>query len=335
MRQRILRVAVVALAVGLLVAACGGKRDNDSAGASTPAGAPCEASNGRITIATGATGGGYYAIGSGIAQLISDNTNLKATAAETTGSGQNIQQLMARDYDLALSQASIAADAINGKGIFDGKPQRFQALTRLHSDYIQLLVRADSGVNRIADLRGKRVSTGAPKSGTEITARLLLQVAGLDPEKDIQAQRLDPTKSADALKSGTIDAFVFLGGLPTAQITDIIASLGDKVRFIDATPQLGEIRKINPAYEQAVIPAAVYKQPADLPTIASPNILLVREDFSAGNACAITKLIYEKKAALETVHPAVKDIVLNKARQTDPVALHPGAKQALDALGSG
>jgi uncharacterized protein len=333
MRQRLSRVAAVALVVGLSVTACGGKRDNDLVGVSASTGASCEASGGRITIATAPTGSGFYAIGGGIAQLISDNTSLKATAAETAGSGQNIQLLMARDYDLALVQAGVAADALYGKGIFDGKPQRFQALTRLHSDYLQILVRADSGINGIADLRGKRVSTGSPKSGVEIFTRLLLQVVGLDSERDIQAQRLDPTKSADAFKSGAIDVFIWFGGLPTAQITDVTTSMGGKVRFIDATPQLAEIRKINPAYGQAVIPAETYKRPADQPTIVVPNILIAREGFPPGNACAITKLIFEKKAALEKVHPAVADIRLDKARQTEPVTLHPGASQALDSLG--
>jgi TRAP transporter TAXI family solute receptor len=334
MRKWIPRITAAALAVGLLATGCGGKRDYNSAGASAST-ASCEASTGRISIATGPAGGAYYGVGSAIAQLISDSTSLKATAAETGGSGLNIQLLMARDYDLGLAQADVAADALYGKGIFDGKPLRFQALTQLHGDYISVIVRANSGLKSIADLRGKRVSIGAPKSGVEITSRRLLQAAGLDPDKDIRAQRLDLTKSADAFKNGITDAFIWAGGLPTAQIVDIAASLGDKITFIDTTPLLEEMRKVNPVYSQVKIPAAIYKQPADLPTIGLPNFLLVREDFPIGNACAITKLIYEKKDTLVRAHPAANDIMLERARQTDPVPLHPGAKRALDLLGGG
>jgi TRAP transporter TAXI family solute receptor len=334
MIKRAQRIIAVALAVGLLVAGCGGKRHDGSTGASASTGTSCETSGERITIATGPTGGVYYPIGSEIAQLISENTNLKANAGETAGaSGQNIQQLMAGHYDLAIAQADVAADAANGKGIFDGKPQRFQALTRLHGEYLHVIVRADSGLNSIADLRGKRVSTGVPRSGTELTIKRLLQAAGLNPEKDIEAQRLDLTKSSDAFTNGTIDAFVWVGGIPTTQIKDIMTSLRDKAKFIDVTPQLEELKKINPAYGQAVIPAEIYKQPADLPTIGVASILLVREDFPFGNACMITKLIFNNKAALEKAHAAAKDITLGKARQIDPVTLHPGARQALDALG--
>lgn len=332
MRSWAFKVAVGVLSVGIVAAGCGGKRTTDTG--SGDAGAPaCEAADGRITIATGNSGGVYYVVGGGLAKLISDNSKLKATAAETGASVQNIQQLVAGDYDMAFSLADTAADAVAGKGAFDGKPQKVQALTRLYPNYTQVLVRADSGINSIADMRGKRISTGSPKSGTEVIANRLIEAAGLDPAKDVQAQRLDLTKTVDGMKDGSIDGLVWSGGLPTGGITDLMTAMGDQVQFIDITPLLPKLKEVNPVYAEDVIPAATYKTPADTKTIVVPNMLLVRSDMSENNACALTKLLFDKKADLEKVHPAAKGLDPATAKQTDPVELHPGSQKALDELG--
>jgi len=325
MKRAVAAAAVLALAV----TGCGGKQQTTDQAAPGGATQSCEAGEGRITIATGNSGGVYYVLGGGLAQLISNSTKLRATAAETGASVQNIQQLVAGNYDVAFSLADTAADAVDGKGSFDGKPQKIQALSRIYPNSTQVLVRADAGIDSVADMKGKRISTGSPKSGTEVIANRLLQAAGLKPDTDVQAQRLDLAKTADGMKAGTLDGLVWSGGLPTAQITDITTAMKDKVKFLDITPLLPALKKVNPVYDQAVIPKAAYAQPADVPTVVVPNLLLVREDFPAGNACAITKLIFDKQAELAKVHPAAKEISRQLATQTDPVPLHPGAKQAL------
>jgi TRAP transporter TAXI family solute receptor len=323
MKRALAAAAVLALAV----TGCGGKQQADPP--AQGGGQSCEAGEGRITIATGNSGGVYYVLGGGLAQLISNNTKLRATAAETGASVQNIQQLVAGNYDVAFSLADTAADAVRGKGSFDGKPQKIQALSRIYPNSTQVLVRTDSGINSVADMKGKRISTGSPKSGTEVIANRLLQAAGLKPDTDVQAQRLDLAKTADGMKSGTLDGLVWSGGLPTAQITDITTALKDKVKFLDITPLLPELKQVNDVYDQGVIPAAAYGQPADVPTVVVPNLLLVREDFPANNACALTKLLFDKQAELAKVHPAAKEITKQLATRTEPVPLHPGAKQAL------
>jgi TRAP transporter TAXI family solute receptor len=323
MKRALAAAAVLALAV----TGCGGKQQADPP--AQGGGQSCEAGEGRITIATGNSGGVYYVLGGGLAQLISNNTKLRATAAETGASVQNIQQLVAGNYDVAFSLADTAADAVRGKGSFDGKPQKIQALSRIYPNSTQVLVRTDSGINSVADMKGKRISTGSPKSGTEVIANRLLQAAGLKPDTDVQAQRLDLAKTADGMKSGTLDGLVWSGGLPTAQITDITTALKDKVKFLDITPLLPKLKQVNDVYDQGVIPAAAYGQPADVPTVVVPNLLLVREDFPANNACALTKLLFDKQAELAKVHPAAKEITKQLATRTEPVPLHPGAKQAL------
>jgi TRAP transporter TAXI family solute receptor len=298
--MRALRIASAALAVALVATACGGKQASNSSNESSDS---CKASSGRITIATGNTGGVYYTLGGGLAQLISDNTPLKATAAETGASVQNIQQLVAGDYDVAFALADTAADAVKGKASFDGKPQDIEALARIYPNYTQVVVRANSGINTMADMKGKRISTGSPKSGTEVIANRLLTAAGLS-DSDISAQRLALRPTVDQMKAGQIDGLIWSGGLPTPELTDLTTSVD--VKFIDVTDLLDDLKKVNPVYEDGVMPADTYGLAKDVPSIVVPNLLLVRKDFPNNNAWA-------------------------KASDTAPVKLHPGAAQALDA----
>jgi uncharacterized protein len=339
--MRTVRTIAVLLAAGLVITGCGGKRADTGAAAGPSGDITCEASGGRITIATGNATGVYFALGGGLAQVISNNSRLRATAAETGASVQNIEQLVAGDYDIAFSLADTAADAVAGTGAFDGRPVTVRALTNLYPNYTHVIVRADSGIGTVADMRGKRISTGSPKSGTEVIANRVLQAAGLDPNTDIQAQRLDLIKTVDGMKDGSIDGLFWSGGLPTGGITDLTTSLGEQVRFVDITPLLDAMQRINSVYERGAIPAGTYPisgsqgPGADVPTIVVPNVLLVREDFPVGNACAITKLIFDRKVDLEQVHAAARDIRLATAKDTGPVPLHPGAAQAISDLGGG
>jgi uncharacterized protein len=320
---------------GLILAAavltgCGGKQENSGADA---AAGSCDAGTGRITIATGNSTGVYYTLGGGLAQVISKNSHLKASAAETGASVQNIQQLVAGDYDVAFSLADTAADAVEGKGAFEGKKADVRALARIYPNSTQVVVRTGSGISSVADMKGKVVSTGSPKSGTEVIAHRLLEAAGLDPAKDVKAQRLDLTKTVDGMKDGRIDALVWSGGLPTPAMTDLFQSLGNDVRFVDISPLLPKMQEVNSVYTEGTIPKATYKTPADIKTIVVPNLLLVRSDMPESRACALTKLIFDHKADLVKVHPSAGDITVEEAGKTDPVQLHPGSQAALEHAG--
>jgi uncharacterized protein len=324
MRIRRLPTALVVLAVALSSAACGGQRDTDlSEGAA----------GGRLTIATGNTTGVYYQLGGALASIISSKVEgYRATASETGASVQNVQGLVSGNYDIAFSLGDTATDAVKGQHSFK-TPQEVMALTRLYPNYTQVAVRTSTGITKIADLKGKRVSTGSPNSGTEVIARRLLEVAGLDPARDLTAQRLGLPESVDAMKSGSIDALVWSGGLPTSGITDLTTSLGKDVRLIPIADLLPAMQKTyGDIYYRGVIPAATYKQPADVATIAVPNVLLVRKDMPDDLAEKLTRVIYENKDALVQVNAAAKGILLEEATKTDPVPLHPGAQKAIDSL---
>ncbi|MGW6198176.1 TAXI family TRAP transporter solute-binding subunit [Kribbella sp. NPDC055110] len=324
MRLRRLPTAAVALVALVSLAACGGQREPSGSGTQ---------SGGRLTIATGNTTGVYYQLGGALASVISSKmSGYRATASETGASVQNIQGLVGGNYDIAFSLGDSAADAVNGVNSFKTK-QDVVALTRLYNNYTQVAVRTSAGINSIADLKGKRVSTGSPNSGTEVIARRLIEAAGLDPATDVTAQRLGLPESVDAMKSGSIDALVWSGGLPTGGITDLVTSMGKGVKLLpiaDLLPKMQE--KYGSVYSQAPIPAAIYKQPADVATIVVPNVLLVRKDMKDELAEQLTKVVYDNMDALVAVNAAAKGIKLENADKTDPVPLHPGARKAIDGL---
>ena len=171
-------------AILLVLAGCGGQRGGDN-GATAAEPTSCEVTaDARLSIATGNTTGVYYALGGAYAEAINQENRgrLKATAAETSASLQNIQQLVAGTHQVAFSLADTAADAVNGTASFTEK-QPIAALSRLYPNYTQVIARTDAGINTIADMRGKRVSTGSPNSGTEVIANRMLEAAGLDPSQ--------------------------------------------------------------------------------------------------------------------------------------------------------
>jgi TRAP transporter TAXI family solute receptor len=326
-------VAVSAL-VAVGTAGCGG-RQGDAAKDDAASKVTCEVTREtRVGIATGNATGVYYVVGNALAGQLSGATGgkLTGTAAETGASVQNIEQLVSGQYDVAFSLFDTAVNAVQGKGSFSA-PQPVEALARIYDNYTQVVVRADAGITSVADMKGKRISTGSPKSGTEVIANRLLQAAGLDPAKDIQAQRLDLTKTVEGVKDGSVDGFFWSGGLPTGGLTDLFTTAGDKVTFIDITSLLPKLTELNPAYQAGTIGRDAYKTAADTPTIVVPNVLLVRKDLDANVACAITRTVFDKKDALAQANPAAKGISLDNARKTEPVPLHRGAAKALQDLG--
>ncbi|MDY7089765.1 MAG: TAXI family TRAP transporter solute-binding subunit [Actinomycetota bacterium] len=331
--RRMAAAAGLALVLTGALTACGGRQDT----ASTDAGGEvtCDVANEtRIGIATGNATGVYFALGNAYAEQIgATGGKVKATASETGASVQNIQQLVAGTYGVAFSLADTAADAINGSGSFDSK-QPIAALARIHTNYTQVIVRKAAGIKDVAGMKGKRVSTGSPKSGTEVIANRLLTAAGLDPAKDVSAQKLDLTKTVDGMKDGSIDALFWSGGLPTPGITDLLTTSGGQVDFLDITPLLPEMQKINEVYEEGSIPSATYKLAADTKTIVVPNVLLVKNDLDADVACMLTRTLFDRKPQLEQANAAAKEISLDQARKTEPVPLHRGAVKALDDLGA-
>ena len=305
------------LVAALALTACGGEREDAATG-----------EGGRLSIATGNTTGVYYVIGGGLARLIGDGLPGYSATAEVTGASvENVQRVVKGDSDIAFTLADTAADATNGKGAFDG-PQPIRALARIYSNYTHVLVRTDAGITSIEGMKGKAVSTGSANSGTEVIAERLLTAAGVDPEAGIKRQKLSLPETVQGMKDGAIEAMFWSGGLPTAGISDLVSSLGGKVRFLDLSAYLPKLQaEYGEVYQPATIAPDVYKQPAPVATIGVPNLLVVKDTMSDDLAFKLAELLFTRQADLVKVHPEAANIKRDLAPRTEPVQLHPGAER--------
>ncbi|MGE3286776.1 MAG: TAXI family TRAP transporter solute-binding subunit [Pseudonocardia sp.] len=324
MRRWTRTIAAIGLAVALAgVTACGGARGGDGADGGAYSG-------GRLSIATGNTTGVYYQLGGGYADLISHNIPGYTATAEATGASvENLQRVASGSSDIAFTLADSAADAVAGTGSFT-EPQPIRALSRIYTNYTQVIARSDAGIATVADMAGKRVSTGSPNSGTEVIALRLLRAANLDPDTGVARQALSLPETVQGMKDGTIDAMFWSGGLPTGGVTDLTTSLGTGVTFVPLDGLLPAMQaQHGPVYQAASIPAATYGQPGEVATIGVPNLLVVNADMPDDLAASLTNLLFDKQADLEKVHPEAANMSRDTAPDTAPVPLHPGAQRAL------
>jgi len=192
-----------------------------------------------------------------------------------------------------------------------------------------------TGIGTLADLKGRRVSTGSPGSGTEIMALRVLEAVGIDGRKDLRQERLGAAESANALKDRKIDAFFWVGGIPTAAVTDLAATPGIKIKLIDHAEAVdGMNKKYGPLYVKSVIPAASYSgQDKASTNVDVWNILVTSDKMSDAMAYAIVKTLFEKKADLVAVHKEAQNIDLKDQAIGSPLPFHPGAKKYLEEQG--
>jgi TRAP transporter TAXI family solute receptor len=282
----------------------------------------------QLSIATGGTGGIYYPLAGGFGTIIAKELpGITATAEVTGGSLDNMRLIGGGNADVAFTQVDTALDAVNGKDKFT-KKLPIRALVVMYPNLMQVVTLEGNGISKFEDLKGKRVSTGSPGSGTEIFALRVIEGYGLDKDKDMTRERLSAAESGNALKDKKIDAFMFVAGVPTAAITDVAATPGLKIKLIDhdqALPKM--VEKWGPAYAPATIPKGGYpNQDKDVKVITVWNIMAVREDFPADLAYKLTKLMLEKREDLAKVHKEALNIkVENQTSQNAGIPWHPAA----------
>jgi uncharacterized protein len=282
-----------------------------------------------IAIGTGGTGGVYYPIGGALANLMSKNIpGMQATAQVTGGSVDNLKLINSGQSELAFSMADAALDAFSGEDKFKGNKVPLRTLMVLYPNIMHVVSIEGTGVEKMTDLKGRRVSTGAPGSATEVMAFRVIEAAGLDKDKDIKRERLSVAESVNALKDRKIDAFFWVGGLPTAGVTDLAATPGTKIKLIDHSDLVKPMNaKYNNLYSTAVIKAGTYPgQDKDNQVSAVWNILVTNDKMSDADAYAIVKLIVDKKPDLVAVHKdAASFTVDNQVVANSPIPWHPGA----------
>jgi TRAP transporter TAXI family solute receptor len=281
----------------------------------------------RLSIATGGTSGVYYVYGGALAQVLTKNLpGVEATAEVTAASVENMQLIASKRAELAYTLADTLSDAVKGQGKFkEALPIR--SLAVLYGNMTHVVTRADSGIKSVKDLKGKRVSTGSPNSGTEVIADRVLRANGLDWQKDITRERLGVGESADALKDGKIDAFFWSGGLPTAGVLELAATPGQRIALIpndDVVPTL--VKEHGPLYVTATIPAGTYPGvDQEVKVSAVPNVLVAHKDMPDQMAFNIVKTLFDRKADLVAVHPAARELDPKNAATGAPGEYHTGA----------
>lgn len=287
------------------------------------------AQNKQLTIATGGTGGVYYPLGGGLANILSKEIpGITATAEVTGGSVDNMRLVGSGRTDIAFSQVDAAWDAINGLDKFKDKKLPIRALAVLYPNHMHVVTVESTGITKLEDLKGKRVSTGSPGSATEVFAFRVLEAAGLDKDKDVTRERLGAAESVNAIKDRKIEAFFWVGGLPTAAVTDLAATPGTKIRFIDIaqyTPKM--IEKYGQIYAPAVIPKATYGgMEKDAQNVTVWNILAVNESMPEDLAYNVTKVLFATLGDLEKVHKEANNIKLDlQSKSRAGIPWHPGA----------
>ena len=282
----------------------------------------------RLSIATGGTGGVYYPLGGGMANVLSKYIPYaEATAEVTTASVDNCLLVGQGKADLALIMADTGLDAYQGKAQFKGKvPLRTAAV--LYPNNMHMVTVEGKGIEKITDLKGRRVSTGAPGSGTEVMALRVIEAYGLDPNKDMTRDRLSVSESAGALKDGKIDAFFWVGGLPTAAITDLGATPGVKMKLIGHAEAVPKMRgKYGPLYVKGVIPVKTYPgQSMEIPIAVVWNLLVCNENMKESLAYDIIKTLFDHKPELVASHREASSLSLeHQAGGGSPIPFHPGA----------
>jgi len=282
----------------------------------------------RISISTGGTGGVYYPLGGGLAAMISKYVpGVDATAEVTAGSIQNLQLIDAGKSEIGFTMADAAWDAANGLEKFNGKRVPLRTIAVFYPNRMHVVTVEGTGINSMKDLKGKRVSTGAPVSGTEVMALRLIEAAGLKPE-EMTRERLSVAESVAALKDGKIDAFFWVGGVPTPSITDLAATPGKKVKLVDHGDAAENMRKkYGPIYVKNQILANAY--PGETRTTTNIdvwNLLVVPEKADEQLVYQIVKTMFEKKDELVKVHKDAAFLDLaNQSSGASPIAFHPGA----------
>ncbi|WP_114967038.1 TAXI family TRAP transporter solute-binding subunit [Alkalilacustris brevis] len=288
-----------------------------------------------LSIATGGTGGVYYPYGGGLAELITNYVDGASATAEVTGASVENMALISRfDSDLALALADTVFAAYNGTDPFEGRQMsELRALASIYPNAVQIVTIAGSGIAGIDDLRGKRVSVGAPGSGTEVSAQALLAANGITYD-DFEPQRLNFNETADALRDGDIDAGFWSVGPPTSSIMNLAATRD--IALVPLTEeQIANAIEVEPTFAAYTLREGIYEGIGEATlTISTPNVLVVHEEMDEGLAYEITRVLFEHVDELIAIHPAANDTTVEFALGSTPIPMHPGAIRYYEESGA-
>lgn len=317
---------IVPLLAGLMIFSMAGCDNNNSSDGGNSATTGELTNGGAYVFATGGTSGTYYPLGGAIATIVNNknkDAGFNITANSTGASKENIMLISKKEADFAIVQNDVADYAQKGEVLFDTKVEGISTVASVYPEVVQLVVAADSNINTVADLKGKKVSIGDAGSGVEANAIQVLEAYGLSVD-DIGVNRLSFKESGGAFKDGAIDAFFVTAGVPNTAITELAITRELKLINIDGAEADGLISKY-PFYTKITIPKDVYNTAEDINTIAVRAIIICRSDLNENEVYLFTKALYESLDELGTAHAKGKEFKLEEANTGVTVPLHAGA----------
>ena len=287
----------------------------------------------RLSMGTGGTGGVFYIMGGGIAKILTKYVpNTEVTVEVTGGSVDNCRLLKSNKADLGLSGADISFDAINGIGKFGkGAPEEkipLRSLGAIYINHMHFITHKDSPMKSVSDLKGKRVSTGSPGSGTEVKTTRILEAFGINPDKDIKRERLGANESVNAFKDRKLDVIGWDGGIPTSAILDLASTPGISIKVLSCAEGVPELNKKYPdVYFPTVIPKGTYPGiDYDVQSIGVTNLFVTLEKMDSSLVYTIVKTLYAHiNPDLVAVHKEASKINLQMMTTGSSIPFHPGA----------
>jgi len=297
-------------------------------------GAPALAQE-QLSIATGGTGGVYYPMGGGLAEIINGHVEGYAATAEVTGASvENMGLIATGDADFAIGLADTVAQAHSGTGRFDGQQlSMVRGVASLYANMVHIVALEGSGITALEDLRGKRVSIGAPGSGTEVNTSAILEANGITYD-DIEEQRLNFNETADALANGDIDAGFLSVGAPTSSILNL-STTQDIVLIALTEDELAAALGASATFAKTTLVGGTYTGvDEDLTVLGIPNVLTVSSETPDDLVYAVTSAMFGNIKELQAVHPAAKQTTVDFTLDATPVPLHPGAIRYFEEIGA-
>lgn len=325
-RRTALRAVVPAAIAALVLSACATDGDGDPAEGGALS---------QMTLATGSTGGTYFPLGGGMANVwTKEIEGLRVSVHPSGASVENLRLLQSGEVELIMAVNGVAVSALNGEGPFEGEDHDFRLVGNIYREVTQIVARADAGVETIADLAGKRVQIGPPGSGTEVAARNILLAHGIDPDSDIEVFQDTFGAAADQLRDGTVDAAFGILALPAASILDV--ATGTDIVLVDIVGDvLDEMLAADPSLTAVEVPAGTYPGQDDVAHwVTNWATLYAQPGLDDDQVYEMVRLMYEGMDPDTVGHAVAAELQLASAIDGHGgIPLHPGAARYYEEQG--
>ncbi|WP_082342858.1 MULTISPECIES: TAXI family TRAP transporter solute-binding subunit [unclassified Shinella] len=280
-----------------------------------------------INVLTGGTSGVYYPLGVALSKIYGEKIAGSRTQVQATkASVENLNLLQQSRGEIAFAlgdSVKLAAEG-NAEAGFKAPLDKLRGIAAIYPNYIQIMASKESGIATLADFKGKSLSVGAPKSGTELNARAILVAAGMSYDDLGKTEYLPFAESVELMKNRQLDATLQSAGLGVSSFKDLATSLD--VQMVSVPEDIAT--KLGAPYIAATVPAGTYQgQDKDVPTVAVVNFLVTHSEVSDETAYQMTKQLFENLPAMVAAHKAAEQIDLKEALKGMPIPLHPGAER--------